>query len=230
MSEGTGARPGDAATRRALTPAVLGALAFAIVCAAGSVGFVAARGGLLLATPAPSSVAIASPASTGTPSPAATPAPTPVASSGPTGAPTPTPAPTDTPRPTGPLDPLLALPGCPGHPGCYDYTVVRGDSLSAIADRFGVPMYLIREFNPDLVANGDVVRLGELLLLGRTRYAILDPCPDATGCWLYVVRSGDTLSGIAKRYGLTVEQILSDNPTLSGGLYTGTQIRLIPPG
>lgn len=229
MGEGMEVRTKTAAARRGVTPAVLASGLFALVCAVVSVGFVAARGGLLFASPSASIVAVASPVPTATPSGGPTDAPTSGPSAEPSAEPTGTPTPTESSAPTGPSDPLLALPGCPGYPGCYEYTVARGDSLTLISDRFDVFVSVIREFNPQVAANGDVVRLGDVLRLGRSRYVILDPCPDLAGCWLYVVKSGDTLSGIAQRYGLTVDALRADNPSLSNGLRSGMTIRLIPP-
>jgi nucleoid-associated protein YgaU len=220
---------------RTLTPAVAAAGAFATLAAALSILFVAARGGLQLpvaasATPS-SEVAVASPV---TPTPGPTAASTPIATTAPPSLPAPsaappaTPAPTAAPTvgPTGPPDPLLALPGCPGHPGCFEYTVRRGDSFTAVNDRYDLLLWITQALNPE-VTDESLIAVGQTLYLGRDPMARLDFCPDAT-CRLYVVRSGDTLSRIATRYGISVEGILALNADLAAGghLVTGHTIRL----
>lgn len=226
--------------RRSLTPAVAGAIGFLAAAALASVSFVVARGGLelpLAATSLPV-VAVGSP----TP-PAPTPAaprpatPTPATSLAPSGsspAPQPTPSsgsgpaasPSARPTPAGTPDPLLALATCPGHPDCYLYTVRRGDTFSGVSDRFRLQLWITRALNPEVGTGGTIV-VGQTLYLGRDPEARLDPCPDGAACRLYVVQSGDTLSGIADRYGVPETGILALNPGLSAdAIIRGQQIRL----
>jgi nucleoid-associated protein YgaU len=225
------------AGRRTLTPAVLAAALFTVACAALAVTFVAARGGLQLpvapgssqaavATAAPSSaptvLAPTSAPSTGTP--ITTPVP-----SAPSTRPSPTPGATDEPLPTpeSTPDPLAALPGCPGIEGCYEYTVVRGDTLSGVASRYGIPLSTVRALNPEL-DTADTIVVGQVIYLGRAPQLRLDPCGDADQCYLYVVQPGDGLSTIAARFGLTVEAILDANPQIPNAntIYSGQVIRL----
>ncbi len=127
--------------------------------------------------------------------------------------------------PTGPPDPLAALAPCPDHPGCFLYTVRRGDTYSGVSDRFGVGLWIMDALNPE-VADKRVIVVGQTLYLGHDPTARLDLCPDAS-CHLYVVRSGDTLSAIAGRYGLSVTGIEALNPGLDPGyIVTGQVIRL----
>lgn len=222
--------------RGAVTPAVLAAAAFTALAAMASVAFVTARGGLELpvaATSAPP-VALASPAATsgpppGSPAPSASVMPlqstAPSTTAVPTFVPFPTPVALPTPGPSGPSDPLAGLPACPGHPGCYLYTVVRGDSYTVVSDRFEIGLWIMDALNPE-VANQGIIVVGQTLYLGHDPMARLDLCPDAA-CHLYVVRAGDTLSTIAGRYGLGVAGIEVLNPALDPTrLVAGQVIRL----
>jgi hypothetical protein len=223
--------PSRASARRTLTPAVILAALFATACAAVSISFVAARGGLQLpvaatssqvaagatataaATPPASSQPTASPAETSPVPTVASPSPTPAES---TLGPSPTPA-----------DPLAVLPSCPGHPGCYLYTVQRGDSLSRIADRWGIALSIVEALNPE-IADPSTISVGQTIYLGRSALVRLDPCPDRSNCYLYVVQPGDRLSTIAGRYGTTTSAILALNPKITNAnqIYSGETIRI----
>jgi hypothetical protein len=61
----------------------------------------------------------------------------------------------------------------------------------------------------------------------------MQPCPDATDCYLYRVHSGDTLSGIAQRFGVTKAAIRSLNPEITDPslIHVGDMIRIpLPTG
>ena len=63
------------------------------------------------------------------------------------------------------------------------------------------------------------------------RYALLKPCPDRDGCWIYTVRSGDNLTSIANYFGVKLATIYAWNPTYANGgrLRAGAGIRMPPP-
>jgi LysM repeat protein len=62
------------------------------------------------------------------------------------------------------------------------------------------------------------------------RYALLVPCADQPDCYVYTVRRGDTLTGIAKYFGTTLARVRELNPwTLKKGLEVGQQIILPTP-
>lgn len=225
--------------RRTLTPAVLASALFVAASAVFAVTFVAGRGGLDMPVASRGPVAVASPEpSLPEPTP---PPPTPVVtavpatlapptSAPPTAAPTvaPTPAPT-APAPTlDPDDPLLALRECPDHPGCFLYVVQRFDTMSGIVSRYLLSLTVVLALNPQ-VSDPSVIVTGQTLYLGRTPFVRLDPCPDQPACSLYVVVSGDSLAGIAARFGLTVEQIRDQNPGMPRPLSVGQVIELPHP-
>jgi len=122
----------------------------ALIVVAAVVTFAAARwpfgsGGTGAASASPGPVATASP----TPNPQATPSTRPTAS--PTASPTPTatrtPRPTRTPKPTA--------------TATRTYTVQRGDTLSAIAARFGTTVKAIADLNG--ITDPSVIRVGQVL-------------------------------------------------------------------
>ena len=145
----------------------------------------------------------------------------------PTSSATPSASPPATTPPSGPPDPLLALPSCPDHPGCFMYTVRRGDSFSAVSDRYGLLLWITRALNPE-VTNEAVITIGQTLYLGRDPMARLAPCPDGKPCHLYTVRSGDRLSTIARRFGLSITGILALNPSLDPALVITGQVLRLP--
>lgn len=80
------------------------------------------------------------------------------------------------------------------------YTVKNGDTLSGIAKAHGLPMNSIARMQPVAITNKNMIATGDIL-------AIPAPLEDV----LYMVKSGDTLSAIAKRYGVTVADIQKRN-------------------
>lgn len=79
----------------------------------------------------------------------------------------------------------------------FDYTVRRGDTLSALARRFGVTVADLAALND--ISDPDRIYVGQ-------RLRVPDP-----GGLTYTVRRGDTLSAIARRYGLSVSRLVSLN-------------------
>lgn len=235
--------PSRPAARRTLTPAVLVAALFATACAGVSIAFVAAHGGLevpgapggsgpvALDSPSAEPGRSDGPAATLVPAPTASstnPLSTPESSVPPAASVGPSVAPPATAVPS--IDPLTALPGCPGHPGCYEYTIRRGDSLSTIGDRWLIGTWILEALNPQVTDPSTIV-VGQVLYLGRSPVVRLDACADTPHCYLYVVRAGDRLSVIAGRYGTTTSAILAFNPSISNAnqIRTGQVIRLPGP-
>jgi len=59
----------------------------------------------------------------------------------------------------------------------------------------------------------------------------LEACPAPDVCYLYVVKRGDTLGGIAGRFETTIRKLRKLNPTLgsSSTIRVGSTIRVPPP-
>ena len=96
------------------------------------------------------------------------------------------------------------------------HKVRRGETLSGIADEYGVTQRDLRRWNT-LPANG-YIRAGQRLRVAPPKTSETAESDART----HVVRRGETLTGLAKRYGVTVEALreangLPDEATLHAG-------------
>lgn len=81
------------------------------------------------------------------------------------------------------------------------YIVQPGDTLSGIAERFGVKLADLEAANPQ-ITNPDLIHPGEIVHIpAQHRH--------------YVVQPGDTLSGIAQRFGVTLAALEHANPQIT---------------
>ncbi len=121
-----------------------------------------------------------------------------------------------------------------GSRGGY-HTVRKGETLGGIARRYHMSTSQLKSMNG---LHSNTIRIGQKLRVSgsasrssTTQIASRDHAKGGGGSSSggstvkYKVRSGDTLSGIAKRYGVTVSSIKEIN-NLGGGLKAGTTIRI----
>jgi len=103
------------------------------------------------------------------------------------------------------------------------YTVVSGDTLSKIANRFGISLTDLRAWNG---ISGDLIYAGQTLKVsasGSTPAAVTATAP-ASGSGsggTYTVVSGDTLIKIANRYGISLGELQSWNGISGSLIYPG---------
>ena len=88
------------------------------------------------------------------------------------------------------------------------YTVQSGDTLSGIAAEFGTEVSVLLALNDEIDSPHDIfvgqqIRVPDNVVRGFNS----GPAPTT-----YVVRSGDTLSGISDRFGLDIATLLALNP------------------
>jgi LysM repeat protein len=90
------------------------------------------------------------------------------------------------------------------------YTVQSGDTLGRIAQRFNTTVAELVRLNN--ITNPDALKVGQQLKVPGAGGAAPAAQPAASGQGrTHTVQSGETLSRIAKQYGVTVNQILTAN-------------------
>ncbi|MBN1935005.1 MAG: LysM peptidoglycan-binding domain-containing protein [Anaerolineae bacterium] len=120
---------------------------------------------------------------------------------------------------------LASLTASPAYAQGSTYTVRPGDTLTGIAARYGISISQLA------AANGlrwnSWVYVGQNLTIPSSVPAPAPAAPSTGNA--YIVRWGDTLTGIAARYGVNVSQLAAANGLrVNAWVYTGQ--RLIIPG
>lgn len=91
----------------------------------------------------------------------------------------------------------------------FQYVVREGDNLSSIAVRFGTDVETLRRLNN---LDNDGLLVGQPIYVpyveGMTAEGMPTPTP---GPFLYTIQSGDTLSGLAVRFGVSTIEIIEAN-------------------
>ena len=121
------------------------------------------------------------------------------------------------------------------------YRIRQGDTLSAIADRFGVSVADLRNWND---MRGSRIRAGKDLIVGfprsgaaRQKAQAPSEAPKvrtqaaakpAAGNGQYRIRRGDTLEVIARRFGVTVQQLKQWNGLRSSRIRAGKYLTVRP--
>ncbi len=115
------------------------------------------------------------------------------------------------------------------------YRIRSGDTLSELAEWYGIPMSMIYEYNPGISSR--YLRIGQVLLIPLIHADI----PDREGTitetdtrgWTqnYIVAGGDSLWSISKRFGTSPEELASGNRLpLNGVIKPGMVLRVPPAG
>lgn len=95
------------------------------------------------------------------------------------------------------------------------YTVQKGDSLYAIANKFNTTVEKLKEMN-NLSSN--ILSIGQKLKVSSTL--------SNTNTDTYTVQKGDTLYGIASKFGTTVDEIKKLNNLTSNSLSIGQKLKI----
>ena len=99
------------------------------------------------------------------------------------------------------------------------YTVKKGDTLSEIAEKYGTTYQMLANYNG--IANPNKIYAGQVI-------KIPNGTSSASVSTTYVVKKGDTLSGIASKYGTTWQKIYEDNKSVIGSnpntIYAGQKL------
>jgi LysM repeat protein len=107
-----------------------------------------------------------------------------------------------------------------------EYTVADGDTVSSIAERFGLATAELLAHNG--LGWSSLIFPGQRLALPGGGAPAAAPSPEAEIA-KHVVVSGDTVSGIAAAYGLDVDQLLSANGLSRQSLIFPGQAIVLPP-
>ncbi|NUT71813.1 LysM peptidoglycan-binding domain-containing protein [Pseudarthrobacter sp. C4D7] len=128
--------------------------------------------------------------------------------------------------------PAAFQPAQPAAPA--EYTIVRGDTVSAIAGRFGLNTGDVLRLN-NLQANTIIYPGQKIKLSGSADAAPAPAAPSApapaapapTGGATYTVKSGDTLGAIAARHNVSLSDVFAwNNLSMRSIIYPGQKVKV----
>lgn len=130
--------------------------------------------------------------------------------------------------------PLQMTNQMPPEQGGGTYVVQPGDTLTSIAQRFGTTVAELVALNnipnPDLIYVGQVLQLPDGTPGDPPPPTPPPPTPPPPSGGTYVVQAGDTLTGIAARFGTTVAELVALNNISNPNLIYVGQVLQIPGG
>lgn len=101
------------------------------------------------------------------------------------------------------------------------YTVKRGDSLSSIAERFGVTVAQLREWNG---IEADNINAGVRIAVDASASRRVSKPEVKTST--YTVKKGDGLGAIAERHGMTLQEIRELNGLKDNNIQVGQKLKV----
>jgi LysM repeat protein len=129
--------------------------------------------------------------------------------------------------------PPVATPTPPQAPenAATEYVVVQGDTFSKIAKKFGVTVKAVEAANPGVEPTK--LKVGQKLSIPAASGNMAAPAPNGMaptaasgGEGIYTVKSGDTLTKIAKANGTTVKAIESENNLTTTQIKVGQKLKI----
>ncbi len=111
--------------------------------------------------------------------------------------------------PSGGRVPASCPPGFQGR-----YTVVSGDTMFFIAQRFGVSLQALINANPHITNPNEIFPGDVLCVPGQPQCRIPASCPLGFQC-RYTVQPGDSMFTIAQRFGVSLQALINANPHIT---------------
>jgi LysM repeat protein len=121
----------------------------------------------------------------------------------------------------------------PPQPAVQEYVVQKGDTFDSIGRKFGVSWKAIQDANPNV--NPTRLQIGQKIVIpapgagGAARPAGAETAAPSGGERIYIVKSGDTLTKIAKDHGTTVKALRAANKLRTDRIRVGDKL-VIPAG
>lgn len=97
----------------------------------------------------------------------------------------------------------------------YTYTVAQGEGINAVCRKLNITMQQLLHYNP-IVADG--LKRDQLLYFPVSKFSDMNVVSRPVGT--YTALAGDTPYGIAKKFGMTIDEFINLNPVAESGVKT----------
>jgi LysM repeat protein len=139
----------------------------------------------------------------------------------------------DTNPPPAAVAPQVTEPA-PGPAPGQEYVIAKGDTFSSIAKKFSVTVKAIEDANPSAqptkLKPGQKIQIPAAAPAAPGAPSVTAPAPGvdaaAGGPQVYTVKSGDTLTKIAKQFGTSVSAVRSENNLTTDKIVVGQKLKI----
>lgn len=107
------------------------------------------------------------------------------------------------------------------------YTVKQGETVKSIAKAYHMTSRDLLQLNPDMDKN---LKPNTLIIVPNLDYGKKEVKVVNNAKKLYFVLPKDTLYGISKKFGITMEELIAANPQIADGLKPGMELVIPEPG
>lgn len=104
------------------------------------------------------------------------------------------------------------------------YTVKKGETVKSIAKAYNITTRDLLQINPDISRN---LKPNTVIIVPNKYYGKVGTKAEKNNKKLYFVLPKDTLYGISKMFGITIDELIAANPQIADGLKPGMEL-LIP--
>ncbi len=110
-----------------------------------------------------------------------------------------------------------------------EYTVVAGDTLGKIAKAHGISLKALEAANPNVQPTR--MKIGDKIMIPASTAPVATSAMDTTASTgasgeIYKVKSGDTLTKIARQFGVSVKAIESENNLSTTKIKVGQKLKI----
>ena len=130
---------------------------------------------------------------------------------------------------------VLCLGTAMAQSGATEHHVTKGESILDIAKKYNVTPYDILKANNDKISSLNDIKEGDILIIPKSKI-IVENVPSASeavkssipNTITHTVVKGETKYGLSKKYGITIEQLVSANPHIEKSLNIGHVLTIVP--
>lgn len=105
-----------------------------------------------------------------------------------------------------------------------EHVIKSNDTLWGIGQEYGVSVAELERANPNVVPTK--LSVGSTLIIPPKREAPAAPAPEPYAGTLHEIVKNDTLNGISRKYGVTVEAIMKENDMKTTRIYAGRTLQI----
>jgi len=102
------------------------------------------------------------------------------------------------------------------------HTVQKGETVYGISKKYGMTPEQVYELNPNFKNDG--IKEGDIVVIPFDAHSVKTNSRIDSNYIMHQVQPKETIYGLSKRYGISIEEIIAENPEVENGLKIGSVV------